>query len=57
MNALQRWWYHYNTEITWFLIGWLSLDLIQEFARGNLPGMVFDAALIALNYYLNLKLY
>lgn len=53
MNALQRWWYHYNTEITWFLIGWLSLDLIQEFARGNLPGMVFDAALIALNYYLN----
>jgi len=53
MNALQRWWYHYNTEITWFLIGWLSLDLIHEFGRGNWPGVVFDAALIALNYYLN----
>ena len=53
MNGLQRWWYNYNTEITWFIIGWLSLDLIRELVQGNLPGVAFDAILIALNYYLN----
>jgi len=53
MNSIQRWWYNYNTEITWFLIGWLSLDLVHECIRGNLAGVAFDAALIALNYFLN----
>ena len=53
MNEFVRWFYRYNTEITWFIIGWLSLDLIREFGQGNWAGVAFDAVLIALNYQLN----
>lgn len=53
MNGLKDWWYRYNTEIVWFIIGWLSLDLLREFGQGNYGGMLFDAVLIACNYYLN----
>jgi hypothetical protein len=53
MNSIVRWYRNNYIEITWFIIGWLSLDLMQEFSRGNLPGVLFDAVLIALNYHLN----
>ena len=53
MDAIVRWYRNNYVEITWFIIGWLSLDLIQEFSRGNWPGMLFDAVLIAINYHLN----
>jgi hypothetical protein len=53
MDSIVRWYQRYYTEITWFIIGWLSLDLIHEFSRGNWPGVVFDIILITLNYQLN----
>ena len=53
MDAIVQWYRRYNVEITWFIIGWLSLDLVSEFGQGNLGGVVFDAVLIALNYHLN----
>jgi hypothetical protein len=52
MNGIQRWFTRYSIEITWFIIGWLSLDFIHEFGHGNWGGMLIDAVLIALNYYL-----
>jgi len=55
MNAVVTWYQRNYIEITWFIIGWLSLDLIREFGVGNYPGVLFDVALIALNYYLNKK--
>ena len=55
MNAIVTWYQRNYVEITWFIIGWLSLDLIREFAVGNLGGVIFDAVLIALNYHLNKK--
>lgn len=53
MNGLQRWYRENYIEITWFIIGWLSLDMLEEFGRGNLAGVALDAALIALNYFLS----
>jgi hypothetical protein len=53
MNIIVGWYQRYYTEITWFIIGWLALDLVHEFATGNYSGMVFDAVLIALNYFLS----
>jgi hypothetical protein len=55
MNAIKQWYQQNYIEITWFIIGWLSLDLVREFGQGNLGGVVFDAVLIVLNYYLNKK--
>ena len=53
MVKVVYWFRRYNQEITWFIIGWLSLDLIREFGQGNWAGVAFDAILIALNYQLN----
>ena len=55
MNGIVRWYQQYYTEITWFIIGWLSLDMIYEFGHGNWAGVAFDAVLIIFNYYLNKK--
>jgi len=49
-----RFWYLVNqTKITWFIIGWLALDLLHEFGRGNYVRMSIDAGLIWLNLVLN----
>jgi hypothetical protein len=55
MENFRRWYLKNQIEITWFLIGWLSLDMIFEFNRGNWGGVAFDAALISVNYFLNKK--
>jgi hypothetical protein len=53
MNKIVYWFQRNYTELTWFIIGWLSLDLIHEFGQGNWAGVLFDAVLIAINYHLN----
>jgi hypothetical protein len=53
MNGFVRWYQRYYNEITWFIIGWLALDMVHEFSHGNWAGVAFDAVLIALNYKLN----
>lgn len=53
MNSIVTWYQRNYIEITWFIIGWLSLDLVREFGQGNWPGVLFDAVLIAINYQLN----
>jgi hypothetical protein len=53
MDSFVNWYRRYYVEITWFIIGWLALDLVHEFGRGNLIGVVFDAVIIALNYHLS----
>jgi len=55
MNSIQRWYRNNYVEITWFIIGWLSLDALREFAVGNWGGVSFDLAFIALNYFLSRK--
>ena len=55
MDSIVRWYRNNYIEITWFIIGWLSLDALHEFARGNWAAVVFDLVFIALNYSLNRK--
>lgn len=45
-----RWYNRYYTEITWFIIGFLTMDVLQQFSRGNWVGMLISIALIVLNY-------
>jgi hypothetical protein len=45
-----RWYNSYYTEITWFIIGFLTMDVLQQFSRGNWVGMLISIVLIVLNY-------
>lgn len=46
-------WYRRNDiEITWFIIGFLAMDLLVQLGRGNWIGCLISAALITLNYKL-----
>ena len=55
MNGLQRWWYNYNTEITWFIIGFLIATTLDSLGKGNYTDAVFSLGLAFANYYLNKK--
>jgi hypothetical protein len=49
-----RYWYLKNhVEITWFLIGWLTIAGLQDLAIGNYSGALFSFALVAVNYALS----
>lgn len=46
-------WYNENfTEISWFIVGWLSMSCIEQLSRGNWVAALFDAGLCYFNYYL-----
>jgi len=42
----------YNTEITWWIIGWLAFAFIDSLGRGQYFWAFVDAALIFMNYKL-----
>jgi hypothetical protein len=44
------WYYRYNSEITWFIIGWLALNAVHDFSRGDWLGFIIDTVLIGINY-------
>jgi len=45
-----RFWYLINqTKITWFLTGWLSLNILNDLSRGDYVGALISAGLIWLN--------
>jgi len=45
-----RFWYLINqTKITWFITGWLSLNILNELSRGDYVGALISAGLIWLN--------
>jgi hypothetical protein len=45
-----RWYNRCYTEITWFIIGFLTMDVLNQFSRGNWVGMLISIVLIVLNY-------
>ena len=53
MNKFRQWYMRNATEITWFLTGWLSLSLLQDFGHGNWFGVLLNAGLIWVNLALN----
>jgi hypothetical protein len=52
MNSFREWYTKYSQEITWFLIGILSMDLLNSLAVQNYGGAGLSALLIFLNYML-----
>ena len=53
MNPIKQFFYRYQTEITWFLIGWLTLSGFQDLGNGNYLGAVISFGLAYLNYAIN----
>ena len=53
MNQIRQFFYRYRTEITWFLIGWLTLSGFNDLAQGNYLGAVISFGLAYLNYAIN----
>jgi len=53
MDKFRQWYLTNQVEITWFLIGWLSLSALHDFARGEWPSLLLDVGLIWLNLALN----
>jgi hypothetical protein len=45
-----KWFHQHYTEITWFIIGWLTLNALYDFGRGDWIGFIIDAILITVNY-------
>ena len=52
MNKIKQWYMRNYTEITWFLIGWLTLCGFQDLAKGDYIGTLISWGLVWLNYSL-----
>jgi hypothetical protein len=53
MNKFRQWYLINQTEITWFLIGFLTLSGFQDLNAGNYVGAVLSFGLAWINYALN----
>ena len=53
MNSIKRWYLENSTEITWFLIGVLTLSGLQDLGNGNYLGALVSFGLAYINYKLN----
>lgn len=52
-NKIRNWFYRYNTEITWFIIGAFVAWGIDELLHGNFVSALIDFGVAYLNYILN----
>jgi hypothetical protein len=52
MDKIINWYNQYYSEITWFIIGWLSLAAVHDFGRGDWLGLLLDVTLVYFNYHL-----
>lgn len=53
MNSIKAFFLKNQTEITWFLIGFLTLSGLQDLGRGDYLGAAISFGLVWLNYSLN----
>jgi len=53
MNSIRAFYLKNQTEITWFLIGVLTLSGLQDLGVGNYIGALVSFGLVYLNYKLN----
>lgn len=52
MNKIREWYISNQDAISWFLIGLLSGQAIDQLARREYVGALLSAAFAAANYYL-----
>lgn len=46
-------WYHSNYDyITWFIVGFLTMDCLNQITHANMLGAVISGGLAWVNYYL-----
>jgi hypothetical protein len=55
MNRILDWMRHYNTEITWFIIGILLQSGLTNLAAGNWERALFEFSIAILNFLLYKK--
>jgi hypothetical protein len=55
MNRFRHWYLTNQTEITWFLIGFLIAAALHSFSIGEYEDMGFSLLMAFANYYLNRK--
>jgi hypothetical protein len=52
MNRIKQFFYRYQTEISWFLMGWLTLSGFHDLGNGNYVGAAISWGLAFINYKL-----
>lgn len=52
MNKIKLWYHKNQTEITWFLMGWLVLAGLQDLGQANYVGATISFVLAYINYKL-----
>jgi hypothetical protein len=55
MDKIRSWYLRNYTEITWFLIGFLTLAGFQELSRGDYTSAVISFGLAWVNYIFSKK--
>jgi hypothetical protein len=50
MNKFRTWYVEYQDEISWFLIGWLSLATVTLFVEQKYVWAAVNAVLVYVNY-------
>lgn len=51
MNTIRQWYQNNYSQITWFLIGFLTLAGLVDLSKGDYVGAVISFGLIAVNYF------
>ena len=53
MNSIKAFFLRNQKEITWFLIGFLTVSGLQDLGRGDYLGAAISFGLVWLNYSIN----
>ena len=53
MNSIRAFFLRNQKEITWFLIGFMTLSGLEDIGRGNYVGAAISFGLVWLNYVIN----
>lgn len=53
MNNFRQWYLRNQTNITWFIVGWMALAFLYDFGRGDWLWCAIDALIIWANVAFN----
>ena len=56
MNKFRQWYTNNSTELTWFLVGWLTLAGLEALVREQYAMALLDFVLAYGNYYMNKRM-
>lgn len=51
MKEILHWYTRNYIQIAWFIIGWMAMCALTDFAKGNWTAVVFDLFLLWINYF------